>query len=257
MRLISIELTNKCNLECIHCYASSSPKEKHPDITLDQYKEIISDAVSLGCNNIQFIGGEPTLSPHLYDLLEYSSTKNLSIEVFTNLVSLPKKLISAFKKYDVKLATSFYSGNSENHDKVTLTAGSHKKTLSNINIIKGEDIPIRVGVIDVLGDKKNYLSAKRQIGAISKGDIGYDGLRGIGRGKIGQEDEMKTSELCGRCAGERICLTHNGNFIPCPMARKFVIGNIKERGLLEIYNSPTHKDTRLEIYNHTLRKKWA
>src|SRR5271168_2797785 len=93
-----IELTEKCNLECVHCYVSSSPHL--PLIGAVQPKQrlsLIEEGRALGCGKIQFIGGEATIYPALPELIGHANNLGFKfIEVFTNGVSFPKKLREAF-----------------------------------------------------------------------------------------------------------------------------------------------------------------
>jgi uncharacterized radical SAM superfamily Fe-S cluster-containing enzyme len=57
-----LELTNRCNLRCVHCYADSGPHGYKLDrLVADDYRRLIDEARELGCDQVQFIGGEPTL----------------------------------------------------------------------------------------------------------------------------------------------------------------------------------------------------
>jgi len=84
--LLWLELTAGCNLNCGHCYAESSPSrvgEQH--LASDLYIKIIADAAQLGCQRIQFIGGEPTLHNDLPRFLRAAQSARIPhIEVFTN-----------------------------------------------------------------------------------------------------------------------------------------------------------------------------
>src|SRR5262245_57235125 len=85
-----LELTNRCNLRCVHCYTDSHPHSGYRDkLTAHDYESVMDQAFSLGCRKIQFIGGEPQLNPDFSMLLR--STKEIGfefVEVFSNLTRL-------------------------------------------------------------------------------------------------------------------------------------------------------------------------
>src|ERR1043166_7710811 len=91
-----IELTNRCNLRCKHCYSNSSPHSGTDDaLDLRLCKTILEQAIELGCVTVQFIGGEPTLSKFLIDLLVHSRNVGFdNVEVFSNLIHLDEELIA-------------------------------------------------------------------------------------------------------------------------------------------------------------------
>jgi 7,8-dihydro-6-hydroxymethylpterin dimethyltransferase len=74
--LTLIEVTDRCNLTCPTCYASSSPTHgKHR--TLDEIKRMIDVIVkSEGEPDVvQLSGGEPTIHPDFFEILDYCKTQ--------------------------------------------------------------------------------------------------------------------------------------------------------------------------------------
>ncbi|SHF02779.1 4Fe-4S single cluster domain-containing protein [Seinonella peptonophila] len=70
LRFLWLEITGRCQLECVHCYAESGPNGTHGSMSVNDWKRVIEDAASLGVSTVQFIGGEPTLHPEFISLLE-------------------------------------------------------------------------------------------------------------------------------------------------------------------------------------------
>jgi 7,8-dihydro-6-hydroxymethylpterin dimethyltransferase len=73
--LTVVEITDRCNLTCPTCYAGSSPTYgRHR--TLEEVKKML-DAVVINEREpdvIQISGGEPTLHPQLFEILDYAKT---------------------------------------------------------------------------------------------------------------------------------------------------------------------------------------
>jgi len=143
-----LELTARCNLKCIHCYAESAPIPKFQDkLTPQDYFRLIDEASFLACRKIQFIGGEPTLVRELPDFIKHARKRGFEfIEVFTNGTTISDKLLQCFMDNDVAVAISFYSDKAEIHDDITKKFGSHKATLRNIKRILGAGLRIRAGI---------------------------------------------------------------------------------------------------------------
>src|ERR1700733_12573237 len=71
-----LELTNRCNLQCVHCYTESGPTTGDRDVlTPEDYQDVMAQARALGCGKIQLIGGEPQLNRSFRRLLR--ATKDL------------------------------------------------------------------------------------------------------------------------------------------------------------------------------------
>ena len=59
-----------CNIECRHCFISSSPTNRsHEMMTLEQVRSALADAAALGVRDYYFTGGEPFLNRELPDML--------------------------------------------------------------------------------------------------------------------------------------------------------------------------------------------
>ena len=91
-----LEITRRCNLTCAHCYVESRPDLPLTDgMAFADWCRVLDDARALGCRRVQFIGGEPTLYPHLPRLLEHAVHAGFSqCEVFTNASLLREDLVA-------------------------------------------------------------------------------------------------------------------------------------------------------------------
>src|SRR5882724_11087472 len=176
-----LEITGKCQLACVHCYAESSPRGAHGSMTEEDWRRVIDDAVSLGVGMVQFIGGEPTLHPSFPALVQHAVERRLTVEVFTNLVHVSRALWDVLSLPGVRLATSYYSDQPGQHEAITTRLGSHGKTMSNITEAIRRSIPLRVGLIDV-ADGQRVDQARHQLEALGVTEIGTDRLRQVGRG---------------------------------------------------------------------------
>lgn len=78
--LAYIQVTRKCNQECRFC---SNPPNRRT-LSLDQGKKLIDLYIKKRFDGIIFTGGEPTISPHLADLIKYASFKKMLHRIITN-----------------------------------------------------------------------------------------------------------------------------------------------------------------------------
>jgi MoaA/NifB/PqqE/SkfB family radical SAM enzyme len=63
-------LTDRCNFKCTYCRGII--KELRGDLSLEQAKEVIDIWASGNLRNVRFSGGEPTIWPHLLELVKYT-----------------------------------------------------------------------------------------------------------------------------------------------------------------------------------------
>ena len=101
MNVFSTWLTvnRQCNLECKWCYAQQMDESNNMD--LSKAKKLIDISVELGIKNFKLIGGEPTIYPHFYTVLEYLMEYDVSIVIVTNGLKLSsKEFCNKLKSYN-------------------------------------------------------------------------------------------------------------------------------------------------------------
>ncbi|MEU1882734.1 radical SAM protein [Streptosporangium sp. NPDC020072] len=129
---LQLELTGRCQLACLHCYAMSGPTAGHGTMSETAWLRVLDEATTLGVKAVQLIGGEPTLSPAFEPVLRHAVGAGLKVEVYTNLFHVKERWWELFGLDGVSLATSYYSDRPEEHDGMTARTGSHARTTANI-----------------------------------------------------------------------------------------------------------------------------
>lgn len=80
---LHIELTNRCNLRCKHCYLSSG-QEKANELTKEEVINLVDEVAMMGGEKISLSGGEPFMVKWLLDICRYAVERDFSVYVFTN-----------------------------------------------------------------------------------------------------------------------------------------------------------------------------
>ncbi len=263
-----LEVTAGCNLRCVHCYEQGCPSMIGSEkMQVADWRRIIDELSSLGCKKLQFIGGEPLLlGEDLISLIEYArGACFIFIEVFTNATLLTEKFISAFLANDVHVAISFYGERPQTHELVTLSHGSHKKTLEGIKRIINAGCELRVAVI---GMRQNESECERTIAYLKEigvKHVQFDVVRPSGRGTSVDvvsetllrsvlqnkptfppctEDTFLRRVRGHNCFLPRICVSSNGEVYPCIMERRVSYGNILLRSLPSVLSGNVATSTQ-------------
>ena len=79
---IVVELTNRCNLRCLHCFDKRHSAEG--DLKLEIMEKILLDAKLLGFDYLSFTGGEPTMHPEFSEILAMVSGAGYRFGFVTN-----------------------------------------------------------------------------------------------------------------------------------------------------------------------------
>lgn len=109
IKVIQINLGNKCNLQCSHCHIGASP-EGDRNMDSDIAMKVIKRLIETDIKDIEFTGGAPELNPNLRLFIEELSIHNKNLTVRTNLTVLDLPAysfyIDIYKKYKVKVIAS-------------------------------------------------------------------------------------------------------------------------------------------------------
>jgi radical SAM protein with 4Fe4S-binding SPASM domain len=148
----TLEVTYKCNLDCVHCYIPKHYRIKK-DLNFEIIKKTIKEIRSLGGMYLVLTGGEPLLRKDIFDIIKYAKKLNFIVLLFTNGTLIDKVVAQKLKIYAVdKVEISLY-GNEFVHNQITTHNDSFKKTFSAIKYLKDNGIKV---VIKFPLMKQNY-----------------------------------------------------------------------------------------------------
>src|SRR3954447_10345127 len=77
------ELTYACNLACVHCLSSSGRRDPR-ELSTDEAKAVLDELHDLQVFYINIGGGEPTVRPDFWDLLDYAVSHQVGVKFSTN-----------------------------------------------------------------------------------------------------------------------------------------------------------------------------
>src|SRR5213082_4290735 len=77
------ELTYGCNLACIHCLSSSGRRDRR-ELTTDECLRVIDELHAMQVFYVNIGGGEPTLRPDFWTILDYCVASKVGVKFSTN-----------------------------------------------------------------------------------------------------------------------------------------------------------------------------
>ncbi|MFI6149225.1 mycofactocin radical SAM maturase [Streptomyces sp. NPDC051109] len=77
------ELTYACNLSCVHCLSSSGRRDPR-ELTTDECKAVIDELQRMQVFYVNIGGGEPTVRPDFWELVEYAVAHQVGVKFSTN-----------------------------------------------------------------------------------------------------------------------------------------------------------------------------
>ncbi|QGY40806.1 12,18-didecarboxysiroheme deacetylase [Pseudodesulfovibrio cashew] len=136
-------MTQRCNLKCVHCYAHAVDPSAHEDpISNEKAKEIIDDLAQFGAPVMLFSGGEPLVREDLVDLAKYATSKGMRAVISTNGTLITKSKARELKEVGLSYVGISIDGAEAVHDKFRGVKGSYKQALKGVENCQAEGLKV-------------------------------------------------------------------------------------------------------------------
>jgi radical SAM protein with 4Fe4S-binding SPASM domain len=150
---IDIELTERCNNQCVHCYNNQPVADGaviSRELDTAAWKEILQQAADLGALTVKFTGGEPLLRDDFKELYIFARRLGMKVQLFTNGRLITPQLAALLSHMPPleKVEVTLYGTTPESYEAVSRVEGSFKQALRGIELLKQELVPFIVkGVV--------------------------------------------------------------------------------------------------------------
>jgi len=266
-RLLSmeIEFSRICNFRCSYCYVPTQ-SQLNNELTRQEIKDVILQAKELGAGKIIILGGEPSIYPHIQEMITFLSDQGLAIEMFTNGTGIDADLARVLAENRVRVALKRNSFDENIQDKLAGKTGAAAiigTALANLQQAgyPSDDLFLAISTvicqqnIDELPAMWEWLREERiepyfevitpQENAVeNKRWLSVDGMQlkrlfqklsAIDREKYGRDWEPQPPLVGNKCMRHQVsCLvTATGDVMPC-VGVTIPVGNIRENRLEDI-----------------------
>lgn len=136
---IALDVTTKCNMQCLHCYAE--PFNNRPMLDFETLNKTLDEAYNLGVYHYVLQGGEPTADlERTIAIIKMLRADETYINVVSNGWAMDLSTIQLLKKLGVdKIAFSLDSGIREEHD-ANRVQGAYDKVINAIENVLAEGL---------------------------------------------------------------------------------------------------------------------
>lgn len=146
---LDIELTERCPNNCVHCCINLPQDDleaEKKELSTEEIKRILKEAVSLGCISVRFTGGEPLLRNDFEELYIFARRQGLKALIFTNAVLITPELADLFSRIPPleKIEVTVYGMKKNSYEAVTRVHGSYEAAWRGMNLLLEKNIPFVV-----------------------------------------------------------------------------------------------------------------
>jgi mycofactocin biosynthetic radical S-adenosylmethionine protein MftC len=263
------ELTYACNLACVHCLSSSGRRDPR-ELTTAECKTVIDTLQRMQVFYVNIGGGEPTVRPDFWELLDYSTAHQVGVKFSTNGIKLDAAAAGRLAASDYVDVQISLDGATAGVNDAVRGAGSYATaTRAMANLAAAGFRGFKISVV-VTRHNVSQLDAFKQIADDHGAQLRLTRLRPSGRGAdvwpelhptsaqqrelydwlTRHGDQVLTGDsffhlspygkplpglnMCG--AGRVVCLIDPvGDVYACPFAihQNFLAGNVREPGGFE------------------------
>ncbi len=137
-------MTRRCNLKCVHCYAHALDRDFPDELTTAEGKALLDDLAAFGCPVVLFSGGEPLMRPDLVELAAYAVDKGMRAVISTNGTLITPHVARELRDLGLSYVGISLDGMEEVNDRFRGVKGAFQRALEGIAAC--QEAGIKVGL---------------------------------------------------------------------------------------------------------------
>jgi len=142
------ELTHRCPLQCPYCSNPLALEKPANEMPTADWLRAINEAAELGCLQVHFSGGEPTVRRDLEQLVAGATAAGLYTNLITSGVALDAERLAALIAAGLEhVQLSFQDSGAEIGERIGGYAGAHAKKLATARLVRNAGLPLTANFV--------------------------------------------------------------------------------------------------------------
>jgi AdoMet-dependent heme synthase len=140
------EVTQACDLACVHCRASAQPNRHPMELSTDEGKALIDQIASLRVPVFVLTGGDPIKRPDLFELIGHARKVGVRVSLTPSATPLlTQEVVVRLKEAGLaRLAVSLDGASAATHDAFRGMSGSFARTLDAVRWANEAGLPVQI-----------------------------------------------------------------------------------------------------------------
>jgi radical SAM protein with 4Fe4S-binding SPASM domain len=176
----SLELTQRCNNRCVHCYnnlAAGNKAALKNELSLDEHCRIIDEIAGFGCLWLLLTGGEIFLRKDFLDIYTYAKQKGLLITLFTNGTLITPDIADYLEQLPpFSIEITLYGNTRKTYESITGIPGSYDRCLNGIRLLMDRNLPLKLKTMAIAQNKHEIVDMKRFVEEELELDFKFDAM---------------------------------------------------------------------------------
>ena len=138
--VVIFNITKRCNLKCVHCYAGSHDSQYTGELSTDEIIRVLDDLAEFKSPVVLFSGGEPMLHPDIVQLADHAVQSGMRAVISTNGTLITPEKAAELSKVGLSYIGISLDGDRETHDMFRGVKGAFDRTLEGLRTAKESGI---------------------------------------------------------------------------------------------------------------------
>ncbi len=162
---VSIEVTRRCPLECLHCYNNlpmGDMEAKQRELTKEEHFKMLDELVDMGCFWLLYTGGEIFARKDFLEIYTYAKKKGFLITLFTNGTIINEQIADYLAEWPpFAIEITLYGRTRETYEALTAVPGSYDRCLRGIRLLKERGLPLKLKTVATSINKHEVVAMRR------------------------------------------------------------------------------------------------
>lgn len=146
-------VTQRCNLKCVHCYSRSEDRSYTNELSTEEGIQLLDDLAQFGSPVVLFSGGEPLIRPDILTLIRHATDSCMRAVLSTNGTLIDNRLAAKLKDIGLSYVGISLDGLAVVHDAFRGVNGTFDKVIRAIQNCK--EVGLKVGLRFTI-NKRNF-----------------------------------------------------------------------------------------------------
>ena len=162
---VSIEVTRRCPLECLHCYNNlpmGDMEAKRRELSTEEHFRMLDELVEMGCFWLLYTGGEIFARKDFLEIYTYAKKKGFLITLFTNGTIINEQIADYLAEWPpFAIEITLYGRTRETYEALTAVPGSYDRCLRGIRLLKERGLPLKLKTVATSINKHEILAMRQ------------------------------------------------------------------------------------------------
>ncbi len=140
LRYLELQITNRCNLQCRHCYIGEGP---HQDLSREQIQRVLEQFEEIQGLRLLLSGGEPLVHPYFWRVNEILRDYAFRSVLLSNGTLISREVAKRLRVHEVQVSLD---GMEEGHESLR-GKGTFEKTVMAIDHLQEADMRVSVATM--------------------------------------------------------------------------------------------------------------